>query len=442
MDSRIESELKLKVEKALEKNAGMLTTLKNIFKTKTFDYSKNPFIMGAVVPAGIGLASYGAGALIDNISKKLDSENVRNRIGAVTQEILDEPEFAKNRDAVIDRIGEIASISPRVAQSPVMLKPYLRETVKKKLTTNNIESLLENEIRTIKKVPKFESSALAKTLKENYVGKTLAPILKEEMPKLHDQAIETMNRPLPSQPNFTGFSYTNTMLRPALDEYVKKHKELPEQLRGVNPKTPGGQTLIYETVSKSQSLQEELTPYLRKAMEKMTKTSAISVQTSSPLMKAMKGGLTALLAGAGFRVAAEGAKLVQTRKENEELNKAWGSVQKKLKDFSKADGITTKEYDKPSDMNKAKTVYKSLSNFAPSIAKDPVLGASVVNRVLENEGSLEVSTIKTLVDIQKGMNQNIDYRSPFAKSPFSTGVAAAGGKEMLSKAVKEIADNY
>jgi hypothetical protein len=351
-----------------------------------------------------------------------------------------------------------------------MAKPFLKKTIDSDLDVNDIQTLLSLESKTVK-YPK--SSDISDILKNNYIGNLLAPVIAETIPK-RTQNIEKFlktktpkKRPIISNkfpnigPSISHNEYMQEVIKPTLENYVRANGKLPSELSGLNINRRGGMVEAYlKIINKNESsdkLNEKLAPY--KVDQTMKKEGKIDFSKIDPgalfrkiypsellrkidpsVLKGIKGALAAAIVGAGFGGVQEAGRYIKTKKENEQLRNSWSKVSDRLKNIPQKDLGSTISYKKNETMERASEIFKSLANFAPSIAKDPVIGASVVNSIIHQSGTLDTSTIKTLVDIQKGIRQSQEYRSPFADSPFIRGMAAgfgtAGGSDYISQIPK------
>jgi len=432
-----ESELKI-FNGEFEKNAKFFQYLKNKYKSKIYDWVKNPAIL-ATVPLALGGALYGVGEILDSINKTKDDKKAKERILSTTNKTLEDEEFKnRDRDQVVRRIGEISSFAPTVSQSQLMTKSILRNTLDRDLRPEDIERILDLEIKSNKTIRPYPGTPLSRFLKSPAILEAYKPVI---MGMAHDY-VRATDKFLDQKSSPTGQTTNRQELEgfaAQLKQYEKKHKGLPEEFTGVDLGTTGGMLAAPNIMKDNPSLMNRMNKKMEKSMKKESSFKKRIVSKKPSYWKKFINPLLAATGiGAGFGVVQETAKYKQQVKDNEKIRQSWDSVSDRLLKMKKGD-VTNRNYKNKDDMNQARTVFKSLASFAPSIAKDPVLGASIVNNILVQSGNIEPATLKTLVDIQKNINQIQEFKSPFAKNPFAKGFEHGFGLSGGGEMVKEIA---
>jgi len=432
-----ESEVRV-LRENFEKNSNVLRTLSNKIKSNLYDWAKNPYIM-ASAPLAVSGLTYGAGSIVDALKERKENKKTVKNINKTIEKLISEPEFSSKKEKAIERMGEIASIAPSVAANPLIVKPVLRKTITKGLDTPDIKNIVEIEYRTRK--PKTDS-ALSKFLKSDAFISSLS-MLPDQFAKPYAGAIDenlgrklTLEEKIKSKGHWGYKTYHDRLMdtvQKPLERYEKNFGKLPEKLRGVNYKSKGGLIVAREIIAKNPELVEEIFSVNKRKQEKT------SAAITPALAKGIRAALGAAAVGAGFGITQEAAKYIQTNKENKKIKESWKHVQERLKKMEPGRS-TDRNYKTKENMEQAETIFKSLSNFAPAVAKDPVLGASIVNNIMVQSGNIEPATLKTLVEIQKGITQSQDYRSPFSSSPFmkgvETGFGVSGGPNFIGEAIK------
>jgi hypothetical protein len=455
-----ESELKI-FNGEFEKNAKFFQYLKNKLQSKTYDWAKSPMML-ATAPLALGGALYGVGEILDTIGKSKADKKTKEKIISTANRTLEDEEFKnRDRDQVVRRIGEISSFAPTVSQSQLMTKSILRNTLDRDLRPEDIEKILDLEIKSNKAIRPYPGTPLGRFLKSDTIQKTYDPVLKlmaQEFVRKTDEHLNTQSpfaqRPRGPSPGVEVFTRkkdeplsnvqrTNRHdlenLAAQLKQYEKKFKGLPEEFSGVDLGTTGGMLAASGIMRDNPSLTKRMNQKMEKSMKKESSFKKRIVSKKPSYWKKFINPLLAATGiGAGFGVVQETAKYKQQVKDNEKIRQSWDSVSDRLLKMKKGD-VTNRNYKNKDDMNQARTVFKSLASFAPSIAKDPVLGASIVNNILVQSGNIEPATLKTLVDIQKNINQIQEFKSPFAKNPFAKGFEHGFGLSGGGEMVKEIA---
>ena len=431
-----ESELKI-FNGEFEKNAKFFQYLKNKFQSKLYDWAKSPMML-ATAPIALGGALYGVGEILDTIGKSKADKKTKEKIISTANRTLEDEEFKnRDRDQVVRRIGEISSFAPTVSQSQLMTKSILRNTLDRDLRPEDIEKILDLEIKSNKAIRPYPGTPLGRFLKSDTVPNAYEPVIKATAQDIVTKADEFLGKKSPTgqTTNRQDLEYLAAQLK----QYEKKFKGLPEEFSGVDLGTTGGKLAARDIMRDNPSLNDRMG---KKMKESMKKESSFKKRIVSKNPSYWKKFINPLLAatgiGAGFGVVQETAKYKQQVKDNEKIRQSWDSVSDRLLKMKKGD-VTNRNYKNKDDMNQARTVFKSLASFAPSIAKDPVLGASIVNNILVQSGNIEPATLKTLVDIQKNINQIQEFKSPFAKNPFAKGFEHGFGLSGGGEMVKEIA---
>ena len=466
------------VDLGFSKTANILTSAKNKIKQFLIDKGSNPYVSQIGIPAGVSLLAYGAAKLIDNIDFSLKDRKVQKNISNLTQNLSQEPEFQNKTPMLQKRMREMSMLSPSVAQTPLAAKPFLKETIdKNELDLSDIETLLGVESKLMSTRVKHQSGDLAKLFRQGTVTKLVAPVLahtialnnknfestmkmeaRRETPAKAPEPKKFLGIKMPTvgqkQEKYTYEHYMKDFVKPLLNTYKEKHGELPKELQGFDINKRSGLMGAYHTITQNKELDRKLAPYKKEMMMKKEGVSLNQYLNKAPekassfwskldpsIKKGLFGALAAVGIGSGFGATQEVAKFVKSKKENKKIEESWGNIRERLLKLKPHEGETSRNpeesYKNPKVMDKARGFFNSIASFAPSIAKDPVLGTTIINNIMDLQGNIDVSTLKNLVDIQKGVSMSQEYRSPFAQSPFvrglATGFGVAGGEDFISQ---------
>ncbi len=72
----------------------------------------------------------------------------------------------------------------------------------------------------------------------------------------------------------------------------------------------------------------------------------------------------------------------------------------------------------------AQRAFRTLHNFSPSMASDPMVAGTFVRRVVDYDEMIDVSQIKTLVDIEDKRNKGLSSIPPAFAGGFASGMGS------------------
>lgn len=454
----------------------------SVLRDKLFSGIKG---MGSViVPIAIGniIAAGGAHMINQQVQKKRYEESEATKAHDLGEFLRRNPHYNNNPIAK-QRFAEIASISPAVAATTVADR-IVKRTLKSGLDDQDMYRLITIEARQ-------------KTLKEDrYVDSPQAAAFRQTAQML----TTTLALPQPGMggPSFSAqppgkstewdFSPENVI---TVFNTLKKYNALPTELKGASFYTKSdherlrdyiaskGPNIINELISKHSGVAQELRSTLNtgggatKTAEllgdiysiakyvdlrdaaSLEKTAGVPAGVSflslpkSKFLSALKEAILPLTgmamiggAGAAIEQAVDYKRsIMANRAIAESFLQTMNTLKAKSKAGSKWTGeidYTTAEYQK-----KAKEAFQILADIAPSLASNSSIAAPFVNRVVQNEGEIDPTIIKTLTESQRNINTTKEYRSPFADSPGAVGLErgfrVAGGAELIKGLSQNIA---
>lgn len=443
-------------------------------------------ILKGVVPATAG-AILGEMAYEHFGKGKLEEDKKIQHAGMVNSfenMMLSNPHLETRRPEVYERFMEIGSLSPTVASAPSVAKKVIERTLDSGLDEKDMSNLLnlENNSRALRQqgVPSTFMGMASKGFLTS-LGQGLSVEL--SAPPVVAPGVSAVASGASDEVNTDEWSNSQKLKRIALTYKIlhKKNADFPSEIRDLNVDSPQGLltlgryleknpgilgSLTKKTFSSQQEMDQaflnEIQGMQKKAeilgiqycliknanLDSLDKTAApiIPIGKMGPVGKTLLGLGAASLFGFGVAAAEEAADYARTRKMNTILGESLDKTKKNLSQMSEeghrlSSGI---DYTDRKVMDKAVEQFRVLSDIAPALAANPTVATSFVNTVMSQEGVISPELIKMISDTQKNLSSIREYKSPFASSPFTSGISrgfgAAGGEEMIRSVAKGLTE--
>ena len=437
-------------------------------------------ILKGVVPATAG-AILGEMAFEHFGKSKLQEDEKLQQAGMVNsfENMMNlNPHLETRRPEVYKRFMEIGSLSPTVAQAPSVAKKVIERTLDSGLDEKDMSSLLnlENNSRALraKGIPstfmgmasKGLLSSLGQGVSAALSAPTMAPQMQtstvEEPAEMSKQeqaervylaytALKNQNFNFPAE--LKNLDLNNTQDKVKLLKYVTAN---PNSLNQMFNSAFSSQEEMNQAFLNARSGVEKRAQILalqycllkNSDIDQLDKTAAplVPIGKMGPVGKTLLGLGAASLFGLGVAAAEEAADYARTRKMNQLLGDSLDTTKRNLTQMSEeghrlSSGI---DYTDKKTMNKAVEQFKVLSDIAPTLAANPTVATSFVNTVMSQEGVISPELIKMISDTQKNLSSIKEYKSPFASSPFTSGISrgfgAAGGEEIIRSVAKGLTE--
>lgn len=449
------------------KEAGWLDSLKG--------YAMGALKASAPTAIGTGVGLLGANYFI---GKEQDKQNEisSNQLNTSLNQIMMNPEFKGRETEVTERFNQIAQFSPTLAKVPAITANVIGRTLDNGLDERDIKNLSTIEAGQAQ----VRSAPVAVPMAATMFQNSIAPMVTnfataainpekviEGLPQEAQNNIKmkpasdihtgllirtliSIAENLPAElSQFKGLTKLTPPMMQTIAGYFQRNPSALVDLYAQNNMVDDWNEIIDEspasTIKKASAdlfttLSEEAKAEILADQYLLTKEAA---GASTVLKNSLLGLGAAALFGAGGAILEGATAAARTNAQNTALRESWAETKIKLKKLSKEDSNITAGQDFTSShtVGKAEEAFRVLSSIAPGLAVNSTIAVPFVARVVQQEGDISPDVLKMISEVQKNINTNKQYRSPFIDNPtlggFSGGFEFAGGREFLKNISKD-----